>query len=193
MRPALCGPHSCLHASPRRRSRLRLRLSGLLARAWARAVSVPTADFPYPAVRARAFPACPTACSPSRLSLLSRAARPVSLALTMMVAVVRTAARTALPNSRQPGFLPRRWRGRLLPFPCARLPILGLGCRHRRRQPVRVSRVASRRRFFSRFRGDPASSGPSEQKLTPKLKQWPKRIDKTNIFASRNEGSAVLR
>jgi hypothetical protein len=38
------------------------------------------ADFPEPAVRARAFPACPPACGPSRLSLLSGAARFVSLA-----------------------------------------------------------------------------------------------------------------
>jgi hypothetical protein len=82
MRPAvcgaLCGPHSRPHARLRWRSRLRLRLSGLLARAWARSVSLPTADFPYPAVRARAFPACPPACSPSRLSLLSGAARSVA-------------------------------------------------------------------------------------------------------------------
>jgi hypothetical protein len=40
------------------------------------------ADFPYPAVRARAFPAGPPACRPSRLSLLSGAARSVSLAQT---------------------------------------------------------------------------------------------------------------
>jgi hypothetical protein len=33
MRPALCGPHSRPHARLRRRSRLRLRMSGLLARA----------------------------------------------------------------------------------------------------------------------------------------------------------------
>jgi hypothetical protein len=60
------------------RSRLRQRPRGMLARAWARAESLPSA--PTPAVGARAFPACPTACSPSRLSLLSGAARSVSLA-----------------------------------------------------------------------------------------------------------------
>ncbi len=38
MRPALCGPHSRPHARLRWRSRLRLRMSGLLARAWERAV-----------------------------------------------------------------------------------------------------------------------------------------------------------
>ncbi len=37
-RSALCGPHSRPHARLRWRSRLRLRMSGLLARAWERAV-----------------------------------------------------------------------------------------------------------------------------------------------------------
>ncbi len=138
MCPAFCGPHSRPHASPRWRSRLRLRLrlSGLLARAWARAVSVPTSHT-RPSARVPS-PVRPTACSPSRLSLLSGAARPVSLAQTMIVAVVRTAVRTALPNSR-PSRVFASDGGAIgrSPLHARACQVWGLGCRHRRRQPVR--------------------------------------------------------
>jgi hypothetical protein len=142
------------------RLRLRLRPRRLLARGWARAVRSVCADFPYPAVRARAFPACPTACRPSRLSSLCGAARPVSLAQTMMVPVARTAVRTALPNSRPSRVfaLDGGTVGRCPPHARA-CQVWGLGCRHRHRghKPSEIARifmVRPERRFFSRFRAD---------------------------------------
>ena len=177
-RPALCGPHASRVAWPA----LTPACKPALALALAPAPEQPArprlgagcvrSDFPYPAVRARAFPACPTACSPSRLSLLSGAARPVSLAQTMMIPDVRTAVCTAHPNSRpQPPATAARSIAALLmrapaksgasdvatgaanPFEIARDSRVGTGCR-----------------FFSRFRVHPASSGPSERDLkTPEI------------------------
>ncbi len=83
------------------------------------------ADFPEPAVRARAFPACPTACSPSRLSLLSGAARPVSLAQSDGSRRPHSRPHRPPKLAPRPGFLQRRRRGRSLTSPCARLPSLG--------------------------------------------------------------------
>jgi hypothetical protein len=127
MRPALCGPHSRPHASPRWRSRLRL--SGLLARAWARAVSVPSAPTFHtrPSACVPSPPALP-ACRPSRLSLLRRAQSPVATPANQISSWDRVAPswESVAPNlAPQPGFLPRRRRGRSLPSPCARLPSLG--------------------------------------------------------------------
>jgi hypothetical protein len=81
-----CVPH-CVARKPAGRQRPHARLALALAppperparpRLGAGCVPYVCADFPEPAVRARAFPACPTACRPSRLSLLSGAARSVS-------------------------------------------------------------------------------------------------------------------
>jgi hypothetical protein len=79
MRPALGGPQAS-RQRPRARWRLRLRPCGLLARAWARPVSLPSAP---PAClpgsgTLRAFAAGPPACSSFRLSCLSGAALPVA-------------------------------------------------------------------------------------------------------------------
>jgi hypothetical protein len=213
MRPALCGPHARL----RWRSRLRLRMSGLLARAWERSVSLPSAlmlnppttnpqfnrpisgDLPalgrdraagarprgwtadlapgLPAlripnshtVRARAFPACPPACRPSRLSLPSGAARPVAPPANRLSSWERVATswESVAPNlAPQPGFLPRRWRGRSLPSPCTRLR--SLGPRMSPEAPATRSRslvilgLGQGVGFLARFRVHPASSGPSE-------------------------------
>jgi hypothetical protein len=81
-----CVPH-CVARKPAGRPRPHARLALALAPPPARparprlgegCVSFVCADFPEPAVRARAFPASQTACRPSRLSLLSGAARPVA-------------------------------------------------------------------------------------------------------------------
>ncbi len=123
-------------------------------------------DFPEPAVRARALPACPTAFSPSSLSLLSGAGRPVSLAQTMMVPVVRTAVRTALPNS-CPSRVFSRDGGAVGRCPLHAAPAksgasdVATGAANPF-EIARDSRVGTGCRFFSRFRVHPASSGPSE-------------------------------
>jgi hypothetical protein len=168
MRLALCGPHSRPHASPRWRSRLRLRPRGLLARAWARDVSVPSAP---ETVGARAFPAAPPACRPSRMSLLSGRRVRLPGPNNDGTAVPPLLAVAALPNSRPSPVFSREGGavGRCPPHARA-CQVWGLGCRHRRRKAVEIahdSRVGTRSRFFFRFRGHPASSGPSELDCGP--------------------------
>jgi hypothetical protein len=213
MRPALCGPHSRPHARLRWRSRLRLRMSGLLARAWERAV--PSAD------------AEPTNHQPTGSTdqsrgiwrpagLPGRAARP-DLApgrrgLCPSSQYVRCGRPRAclplLPDSLQPfpPVSPERGGAFCLPGPANRLSfaeprdsfakprgsptrdparagatvgrclpavrayqVWGLGVQHRHRSlddcpPFSLEIWGScKRRFFSRFRVHPASSGPSEQ------------------------------
>ncbi len=128
MRPALCGPHSRPHASPRRRSRLRLRMSGLLACAQVRPVSVPTADsHTRPSARVPSPPARPPAALPACLSRAGlRVLSPPPANRLSSWERVATSWESVAPNlAPQPGFLQRRRRGRSLPSPCARLPRLG--------------------------------------------------------------------
>ncbi len=100
MRPALCGPHASQPPamSRRRRSRLRLRPRGLLARAWARPVFLPSA---LPACvpglgTMLAFPAGPPACCPSRQPPLSGATRSATLP-----AILLSSCRLQTPNCRR--------------------------------------------------------------------------------------------
>jgi hypothetical protein len=83
VRTFACVPHCVARMQATARDPRALALTpapARLARPSSGAGSVPSVcvDFPEPAVRARAFPACPTACRPSRLSLLSGAACPVA-------------------------------------------------------------------------------------------------------------------
>jgi hypothetical protein len=122
MRPALCGPHSRPHASPRWWPRLRL--SGVLARAWARAVSNPFALTFNTRPTFHTRPCLPH--WPSRL-----------LPFPHVYPERGGASRLPRPNNDgtsrphhppklapQTGFLPRWRRGRSLPSPCAHLPSL---------------------------------------------------------------------
>ncbi len=159
MRPELCGPHASRIVWPAFTPACKPALALALAPAPARPARPrlggcvrSVSRLPYPAVRAGAFPACPTACSPSRLFLLSGAARPVSLAQTMMVAVVRTAVRTAHPNSRPRRFFSRDGGavGRCPPHARA-CQVWGLGVATGAANPfeiARVFRVRSRECFF---------------------------------------------
>jgi hypothetical protein len=130
MRPAVCGQHASRIVWPAFTPACTPALALALAPAPERparprlAAGCVRSDFPYPAVRARAFPACPTAFSPPSLSLLSGAAR---LPRPNNDGTSRPHCRPHRPPklAPQPGFLPRRRRGRSLHSPCARLPSLG--------------------------------------------------------------------
>jgi hypothetical protein len=166
--PALRGPHaSQLAASD-------LARVGARACACARAACSPAlgrglcpfrSDF-QPAVRARAFPACPTACSPSRLSLLSGAAR----STPPPPAIQLSSCRLQTPNCRRrPAIQPAPAPPSVAAFPlCAPAKSGALGCSTGAAVstiPLRFHLrfgVGTAHRFFSRFRGDLASSGPSE-------------------------------
>jgi hypothetical protein len=159
-----CIPHCVARMQASRcracwRSRLHLRPRGLLARAQAQAVHLPSAPIPEPAVRAHAFPAGLPAGRPSRLSLLGGAARLVALP-------VRPSCRRYAPKTRDPARAGAT-AGRCLPAVHA-CQAWGLGVQHRCRKLDDCPRfhlrfwVVPERRFFSRFREDLASSGPSE-------------------------------
>jgi hypothetical protein len=145
MRPALCGPHAyrivwpaCKPAASDARWRSRLHPCGLLARAWARPESG--------SGTLRAFPASPPACRPSRLPLLSGAARPVAPpAIRLSFSPPRDSFSPPRDSESQrklaprlAGFSPRRRHHWSLPSLHAHAcQVWGLECRHRRRQIVR--------------------------------------------------------
>ncbi len=127
MRPALCGPHASRIVWPAFTPALALALAAAPARPvrprlGAGCVHSVCADYPEPAVRARAFPACPTACSPSCLSLLSGAARS---APPRWLIDFRLPAGTLSCRPQNPRSSPRRRYHRSLPSRCARMPSLG--------------------------------------------------------------------
>jgi hypothetical protein len=172
MRSALCGPHSRPHASPRWRSRLRLRPRGVLARAWARAVSCVSADFPKPAVRA-CLPRLPASLQPfppvsPERGGASRLPRPnndgTSRPHSRPHCPPNLAPQPGSPATAAPSVaaLPMRApasdvaTGAANPFEIARFFEI-----------ARVFRVSTRDGFPPRFCGDLASSGPSKLDCGP--------------------------
>jgi hypothetical protein len=90
------------------------------------------ADFPEPAVRARAFPACQTACSLSRLSLLSGAARSVSPRRLIDYCLPGTPVLLPAPTKTRDPARAGATVGRCLPTVRA-CQVWGFGVQHRRR------------------------------------------------------------
>jgi hypothetical protein len=140
-----------------------LRPRGLLARAWARSVSLPSADSHgrprgcLPRLPAGLQPFPPV--SPERGGAFG--SPPPAYRLSFWQP---RDSQSRLKLAPQPGFLPRRRRRRSLPCPCARLP--SLGPRKSPQAPPTRSRslvipgLGQSTVFFSRFRVHPASSGP---------------------------------
>jgi hypothetical protein len=82
-----------------------------------------------PAVRARAFPACPTACSPSRLSLLSGAARSAPPRRLIDFRLRSPVTRLRSPVARRPAIQPALALPSVAAFPlCAPAKSGASGC-----------------------------------------------------------------
>ncbi len=153
--PGRVGGRACACARAICSPALKCGLCPVCAETWIRAFRGP-------------FPACPPACRPSRLSLPSGAARPVALPANRFSFWERVATswESVAPNlAPQPGICQRRRRHRSLPCPCAGQP--SLGPRMSPQAPPTRSRSLAFSGFgqenvFFRFRGHPASSGPSE-------------------------------
>jgi hypothetical protein len=173
MRPALCDPTPI----PGRPRGCRI---GLLAPGRAAGLRIwhparPRLGFPIPIPSARVpSPLCPPfpqpfpPVSPERGGAFGSPRRLIDFRSGSHVT-----PQSRLKLAPQPGFLPRRRRGRSLPSPCARLPSLGPRMSSQAPQSSPRSLVkpgfVQETVFFQvpRIRVHPASSGPSEQIFPP--------------------------
>ncbi len=157
-----------IHARMHARVRARACARGLLAHAWARAVSRPSAPTSHTRPSAPSPPARPPAALPACLSRAGRRVLSPRRLIDFRLGKGWPRLEKVWPRiSRHLSRVFARDGGAVgrCPLHARACQVWGLGCRHRRRQPVRDrsrSQGCTGVRFFFRFRGHPASSGPSE-------------------------------